>query len=91
MWEHDRNPVLSVPPPNRLGKFHLLNQFRHEGSRQGNHPVFAALGPDKKEIGLLQVNVFDAQIEGLADAQAATINQATDQVGGITRPIPNAL
>ena len=91
MGQGDGNPVLLVPQPNGLGKFHLLDNFGRQRLGQGNDPVFAALGPDEKETGLLLVNVFDTQIEGLGDAQAATINQAGDQVGGIAGPIPNGL
>ena len=91
MGKGDGNLVLLVPQPNGLGKFHLLDNFRNQRFGEGNHAVFAAFGPDEKETGLLQVDVFDAKIEGLRDAQAATINQAGDQVGGIVGPIPNGL
>jgi hypothetical protein len=91
MGQGDGNPVLLVPQPNGFGKVQLLDNFGRQRLGQGNHPVFAALGPDEKETGFFQVNVFDTQIEGLGDAQAATINQAGDQVGGIVGPIPNGL
>jgi hypothetical protein len=91
MGQRDGNPVLLVAQPNGLGKVHLLNQLRHQRLGQGDHPVFAALGPDEKETGFFQVNVFDTQIEGFGDTQAAAINQPGDQVGGITRPILNSL
>ena len=91
MRQRDGDSVLFVPPPNRLGKFHLLDNFRHQRFGEGNHPVFATLGPDEKETGFFQVNVFDTQIEGFGDTQAAAINQAGDEIGGITRPILNSL
>jgi hypothetical protein len=40
---------------------------------------------------LFQIHILDSQIEWLRGAQAATINQAGEQIGGITRPVPNGL
>jgi len=91
MREHDGNPVLLVPPPNRLGKFHLLNQLWHERSGEGHDPVFGAFGPDEKEGELFQIQILDSQIEGFRDAQAATVNQAGDQIGGVTGTILHGL
>ena len=91
MRERDRNSVLLVPPPNRLGKFRLLNQLWHEGSGRGHDPVFAALGPDEKEGELFQIQILDSQIEGLGYAQTATVNQAGDQIGGVTGTILHGL
>ena len=91
MRQRDGDSVLFVPPPNRLGKFHLLNQLRHQRLGQGDHPVLSALGTEEKETGLFKVDILDSQVEGFGDTQAAAINQAGDEIGGITRPILNSL
>ena len=90
MGQRDGNPVLLVAQPNGLGKVHLLDNFGRQRLGQGNHPVFAALGPEEKETGFFQVNVFDTQIEGFGDTQAAAINQAGDEIGGIAGAILNS-
>ena len=91
MGQGDGNPVLLILLPDGMGIFHLLNDFRHERSGQGHNPVLAALGPDEKQRALFQIHILDSQIEGFRDAQAATVNQAGEQIGGITRPVPNGL
>jgi len=91
MGQGDGNPVLLVPQPNGLGKFHLLYQLWHERSGQGHDSVFAAFGPDEKEGELFQIQILDSQIEGLRDPQAAAINQAGDQIGGVTGTILHGL
>ena len=91
MGQGDGNSVLLIALPDGMGFFHLLNDFGHERGGQGHNPVLAALGPDEKQHALFQIHILDSQIEGFRDAQAATVNQAGDQTGGITRPVLNGL
>ena len=69
----------------------MLRQFRNHRRRDTHHPVFAALGPQDEQRPFLELNVFDAQIERLTHPQPAAVKQADDQVGGITRPVPDGL
>jgi len=74
MGQGDGNPVLLVPQPNGLGKFHLLDNFGRQRLGEGNCPIFAALGPDEKETGLLLVTSLIRRLRGSVTRKAATIN-----------------
>ena len=91
MGQCDRDFILPIPVPDRLGELHLLDEFRYQYFGEGNNTVFAALGPDEKERELIQIEVFDAQVERLADTQPAAVDQSGNEIGGISGPIPNGL
>ena len=89
--QHEGNTILFVALPRCPSKLHLLGQFRNQRRRQGNYPVFFALGTSDRETGSCKVHILDAQIQRLANAQPASVKQANDQVGGITGDVLSGL
>lgn len=89
--KHKGNAILLIAQPDGAGKFDLLGQIRNEGRGQGNDPVLAALGADDKKGKALQTDIFDPQIKGLRNPQPAAVEEACNQVGGITGDVTNGL
>jgi len=82
---------LVVLQPNGLGTLNLLPQFWNHRWGDGHHPVFAALGPEDEQRQFLELNIFNAQIERFTHPQPAAVEETDNQVGVVTRPIPNGL
>ena len=91
MGQRDGNFVLAILLPDVAGKGQLLIEFGHQHLGQRNDTVLAALGPDQKKGELIQVEVFDPQVERFANPQPAAIDQSGDEIGGITGSISNSL
>ena len=78
-----RDAVEPVAVPKGPCRINLLSHFQEQSRGQGHDPVMATLGTADAKSGTPQIDIFDAQIERLRDAQATTVKQARQQVGGI--------
>ncbi len=81
--EHEGEAIVVVALPENAGKFDLLEQFGPEGRGDGNDAVLAALGAADAQGEGVEIEVLDAQVEGFADAQPATVEEAGDEIGGV--------
>ena len=82
-WQGDRNTLGHVLYGQRLGQCQLPLESRVETFREGHHPALVTFGLVDVEAPLGQIEVFDAQVERLADAQTAGVNKVNDESGWI--------
>lgn len=81
--QHDWQPILAVPQPQGTGELDLLAQFGNQRRGNGQNTVLTAFGVADAQSATFEVNVFDAQIEGLGNAQAAAVQESGDKIGGV--------
>ena len=84
-----QEPILTVPQPHGPGELDLLLQFGHQRRRDGDDAIFAAFGIADANGTAFQMNVFDAEIERFANAQAAAIEKPGDEIGRISPVVGN--
>ena len=65
--------------PQRMSSAQLLAQARDQALRQHQGPVLAALAGANDQRAVLEVHILDAQLQGLGQAHARPIEQASEK------------
>jgi hypothetical protein len=80
-----------VALPDYASESNLLGQFPDQRQGQRDDTIFTTLGTPDAERSSFQVDVFDAQIERFAHAQATTIEHSHDEIGGVWSLVADGL
>ena len=82
-WQRDRNSPGFILGCVGLGYLQLALQGWGQAVRKQDHAALVAFGLVDVKAALFEVDVFDAQVEGLAHSQPAGVKEVDDEAGGV--------